>query len=138
MPLAHERAGRRDGKVRNPHVRRLVDGAARFESHSNQNQPALGIGVYERSFSDADMVTIESRIDPGSFASLPDHLGKVLPGERWKRIRLTVDGQKVEKLVGASLPVDPRPKSPWICSTALSRPRFDIPGVPFSSSWRMR
>lgn len=48
---------------------------------------------------------------PAALASLPDHRGQVLSGERWKRIRLMAGGRQVERLVGDRRPVDPRLKA---------------------------
>lgn len=81
----------------------------RYESHSNLTRPeSLGIGVFERRLERAEMEAIESQLDPVRLRLLPDHYGKVLSGDRSKRIRLTADdGTIIEKLVGTKLPVDP-------------------------------
>ena len=91
------------------HPQRLTIGSGklRYESHSNLSNPgSLGIGVFERTLSEKEFEAIDSAFVPGAFAALPDHRGQVLSGDRWRRIRLTVEGQTLDKLVGTKLPVD--------------------------------
>src|SRR5262249_52312024 len=91
------------------HPERLIIGSGklRYESHSNLSNPgSLGIGLFERPLSEKELEAIASNFSPGAFAALPDHRGQVLSGDRWRRIRLTVEGQTLDKLVGTRLPVD--------------------------------
>ena len=85
----------------------IGSGKLRYESHSNLSNPgSLGIGVFERTLSEKEFEALASNFSPATFAALPDHRGQVLSGDRWRRIRLTVEGQTLDKLVGTKLPVD--------------------------------
>jgi hypothetical protein len=85
----------------------IGSGKLRYESHSNLSNPgSLGIGVFERTLSEKELEALASNFSPAAFAALPDHRGQVLSGDRWRRIRLIVEDQTLDKLVGTKLPVD--------------------------------
>jgi len=85
----------------------IEPGKLRYESHSNLSNPgSLGIGLFERPLTEKEFEAIASTFSPASFAALPDQRGQVLSGDRFRRIRLTVEGQTLEKIVGTKLPVD--------------------------------
>src|SRR5580765_8814265 len=80
----------------------IGSGKLRYESHSNLSNPgSLGIGVFERALAEKEFEALASNFSPATFAALPDHRGQVLSGDRWKRIRLTVEDQTLDKLVGS-------------------------------------
>jgi hypothetical protein len=85
----------------------ITQDAVRYESHSNLNRLASGLGVFERPLAKGDMAAIEAGLDLAAFASRPDHHGQVLSGERFQRIRLTTGEAVIEKMVGSKLAVDP-------------------------------
>lgn len=82
-----------------------TSGQARYDSHTNENTSNLPeIGTYETTLSRAEIQAIEGLLTP--LRGLPDHTGRVLSGERYRRLRVTVAGTMIEKLVGTRHPVD--------------------------------
>lgn len=81
-------------------------GNARYASHTNLGAPDRPeIGTYAMTLSASDLEAVAALADP-SFKDVPDHWGKVRPGDLSRRIRVTSGGATVEKLVGTKLPVD--------------------------------
>jgi hypothetical protein len=83
------------------------DGHARYESHTNWgalDRPE--IGTYEMTVPNAELQNLGSALGSRPFNSLPDHWGKVKPGDRYRRVRVTTGGATAEKLVGTKEGID--------------------------------
>jgi hypothetical protein len=86
-------------------------GLARYASHTNSATPDLPeIGIYQTKLP-GGLESLSNQFNNTSFKQLPDHWGRVLPGERYKRIRVTVGSETVEKLIGTHEPIDSRLKT---------------------------
>jgi hypothetical protein len=82
-------------------------GQARYRSHTNETTPNLSeIGTYETTLSRNELQAIESLLGGVPLPAVPDHTGRVLSGEHYRRLRVTVTGGVIEKLVGTRQPVD--------------------------------
>ncbi len=85
-----------------------ANGQARYESHTNEATPDYPeIGIYETTLPASEVQTLSSLLNNPLFNSLPDHSGRVMSGDRWKRIRVTAGKETSEKLVGTREAVDP-------------------------------
>lgn len=90
----------------------IVDGtgAARFASHSNRgalDRPE--IGLYQHTISADDLAAIERLVTPlGAVASIPDHMGKIASGDRYRRLVIKRGAEAAQKAVGTRAPVDAR------------------------------
>jgi|GEM_PF-2410827 len=83
-------------------------GHARFESHTNWSSLDVPeMGVYQTTLAETELQQLAATLTTPPFQSLPDHWGKVRPGDRTQRIRVTTNGTATEKLVGSSDPIDP-------------------------------
>lgn len=84
------------------------DGAATFESHSNEATPLnLEIGFYGAKLSADRLDSLASLLAAPPFASLPDHWGRLRPGEDAQRVRVVSAVDTTEKLVCEREPIDP-------------------------------
>jgi hypothetical protein len=85
----------------------VASGQTRYYSHTNESTPNLPeIGVYEMTLSRAEIQAIEGLLGGVTLGTVPDHRGRVRSGERYQRLRVTVAGTIIEKLVGPREPVD--------------------------------
>lgn len=83
-------------------------GAARYASHANAGNPGRPeIGVYEWTLSPAEVASLGGVLG-ADFASLPDHMGKIFAGDRFREVTLITGGGATTKAVGTHLPVDAR------------------------------
>lgn len=79
-------------------------GVAFYESHTNAHQPDRPeIGNYQTSLGEAELGSLRNRLDNPPFRDLADHWGKVMPSDRYKRIRVTTGSESLEKLFGTSV-----------------------------------
>ena len=84
-----------------------ANGRARYESHSNEATPDYPeIGIFQTTLSGDDMESLRSLLTNPPFRDLPDHWGRVRPGEIYRRIRVAAGTETVEKLVSEREPVD--------------------------------
>jgi hypothetical protein len=80
-------------------------GLVRYESHSNSATPDHPeIGIYE-TILPGEVEALSQLLDSPPFGDLPDHWGRVMPSDRYKRIRVTTKSGTVEKLVGSAEPI---------------------------------
>lgn len=83
-------------------------GEAFYESHTNVHQPDRPeIGNYQTTLGAAELSSLRNRLSNPPFRDLPDHWGKVMPSDRYKRIRVTVGAESLEKLFGTSGQITP-------------------------------
>jgi hypothetical protein len=83
------------------------DGHVQFESHSNEAEPDdPEIGVWRTSLSPDQMESLAKLLESPPFRSLPDHWGRLRPGEDSRRIRVVSGADTTEKLVGYREAVD--------------------------------
>lgn len=83
-------------------------GQARFASHTNRrtiDRPE--IGLYEMVLPAEEVTALVSLMEDPPFKTLPDHWGRVLSGDRYRRIRVVEGAETVEKLIGTREAVDP-------------------------------
>ncbi|MBI5868284.1 MAG: hypothetical protein HZB43_08375 [candidate division Zixibacteria bacterium] len=88
----------------------VIDGNGQvgYESHSNEATPKVPeIGTWRMSLRADTMDTLRKLLDSPPINSLPDHWGRLRPGEDSRRIRVVAGSDTVEKLVGYREPVDP-------------------------------
>ena len=83
-------------------------GQALYESHTNAHQPDRPeIGNYETKLDDDELAHLRSRLSSPPIRDQPDHWGKVMPSDHYKRIRVTAGSEKIEKLFGTTAPIAP-------------------------------
>lgn len=85
-----------------------ADGRALFEAHTNAHKPDHPeIGIYETTLDGGELAQLRGRLSNPPFESQGDNSGKVMPSDRYKRIRLTAGPQRIEKLYGSKGPIPP-------------------------------
>lgn len=88
----------------------VIEGSGQtgYESHSNEATPKVPeIGTWRTSLRADAMDSLRRLLDSPPFKSLPDHWGRLRPGEDSRRIRVVAGSDTTEKLVGYREPVDP-------------------------------
>jgi hypothetical protein len=84
------------------------DGEARYESHSNNSMPDTPeIGFYQMKLPAAEVEKLSRSLDNPPFQDLPDHRGRIVAGDRYKRIIISTGSSTIEKMTGTTEPVDP-------------------------------
>jgi len=88
-----------------------ADGAMRYESYSNTSTPDNPeIGVYEGTLSRGEMDLLNRTVTEPPIQSLPDHHGRVVPGDRYQRLVVSTGSGRSEAMIGTHEPVDPQLK----------------------------
>lgn len=84
-------------------------GRARFTSYfSSVEKGSAEVGVYGRQLTSEEMNAVRSLLERPAVEEMPDQSGRVLSGDRYRRLRVARRGETIEKLVGTEDPVDPR------------------------------
>jgi hypothetical protein len=81
-----------------------ADGRARYESHTSSAEAQ--IGRYETRLAPAEIEALDRAIADPPLSGLRDHAGRVRPGERYTRVRMTLGATTIDKMVGTEEPVD--------------------------------
>jgi len=84
------------------------DGEVRYESHSNNSMPDTPeIGFYQMKLPPAEVEKLSHSLDNPPFQDLPDHRGRIVAGDRYKRIIISTGSSTIEKMAGTTEPIDP-------------------------------
>jgi hypothetical protein len=83
-----------------------ASGDARYESHRSTGTPE--IGVYEWTVPAGDLASLGGALGGVSLASLPDHMGRILAGDRFRKLTVISGSEVTEKAVGTAQPIDAR------------------------------
>ncbi len=85
------------------------DGLAQYEAHSNVADAGLSdIGTYETTLSPKTISALTTAFAYPPFRDLADHWGRILAGDRTKRVVFVTETERLEKMVGTDEPVPPR------------------------------
>jgi hypothetical protein len=83
-------------------------GRAIYESHTNMAANGdVPVGTFETKLPSGEIDALAAALGSPPFASLPDHSGRIVPGERYSTIRVTGAAGVMDKHVGTGKPVDP-------------------------------
>lgn len=117
-------------------------GAARYASHTNAGAPdRQAIGVYEHTLSESDLEPLERMLLSTPLGPVPDHMGRIVSGDRYRKLVVTHGTETIQKAVGTREPVDARllalfQKLDTLASVTLEHPRnvlgIDVHGATMS------
>jgi len=86
-----------------------ASGAARYVSHTSAGAPGRPeIGVYEWTVPGGDLASLGASLGGAPLASIPDHMGRILSGDRYRKVSVTAGSEVTDKAVGTVEAVDPR------------------------------